>query len=137
LTPENAAVLAAQCRQETGPFDVRCGFAAQDSDSTTKKLSLIRDGLIDPAKQAIFPTRGIHVSQGAPSKAQGGVAFLFPGQGSQYPFMLRDLAERFPVVAQTFQEADEILSSLGLPTVTSSVFLVEEITGAASRRQMQ
>ena len=135
LTPENAAVLAARCRQETGPFDIRCGFAAQDSESTAKKLSLIRDGLIDPAKQAIFPTRGIHVSQGAPSKAQGGVAFLFPGQGSQYPFMLRDLAERFPVVAQTFQEADEILASLGLPTVTSSVFLVDGNNGEAARRQ--
>ncbi|HAA03617.1 MAG TPA: beta-ketoacyl synthase, partial [Syntrophobacteraceae bacterium] len=135
LTPENAAMLAARCRQETGPFDIRCGFAAQDSESTAKKLSLIRDGLIDPAKQAIFPTRGIHVSQGAPSKAQGGIAFLFPGQGSQYPFMLRDLAERFPVVAQTFQEADEILASLGLPTVTSSVFLVDGNNGEAARRQ--
>ena len=135
LTPENTSILAARCRQETGPFDIRCGFAAQDAETAAKKLSLIRDGLIDPAKQAIFPTRGIHVSRGAPSKARAGVAFLFPGQGSQYPFMLRDLAERFPVVAQTFQEADEILASLGLPTVTSAVFLAGENNNEAASRQ--
>jgi phosphopantetheine--protein transferase-like protein len=135
LNPKNGALLAARCRQETDSVDIRCGFAAQDAESAAKKLSLLRDGLIDPAKQAIFPTRGIHVSKGAPCKARAGVAFLFPGQGSQYPFMLRDLAERFPVVAQTFQEADEILASLGLPTVTSAVFLIGGDNKEAATRQ--
>jgi [acyl-carrier-protein] S-malonyltransferase len=38
-------------------------------------------------------------------------AFLFPGQGSQYPGMGKELADNFTVVRQTFEEADEALGS--------------------------
>jgi [acyl-carrier-protein] S-malonyltransferase len=37
------------------------------------------------------------------------IAFLFPGQGSQAVGMGRELAERYPIAARTFSEADEAL----------------------------
>jgi [acyl-carrier-protein] S-malonyltransferase len=36
-------------------------------------------------------------------------AFVFPGQGSQYPGMGKDLADTFPVARQIFEEADDAL----------------------------
>src|ERR1039458_4568753 len=37
------------------------------------------------------------------------IAFLFPGQGSQYAGMGRELRQHFTVARQTFEEADEAL----------------------------
>jgi [acyl-carrier-protein] S-malonyltransferase len=39
----------------------------------------------------------------------GPIAFLFPGQGSQAIGMGKELAERYPIARQTFEEADEAL----------------------------
>src|SRR6266852_5567597 len=39
----------------------------------------------------------------------GKIAFIFPGQGSQAVGMGKDLAEKYPIARQTFEEADESL----------------------------
>jgi len=37
------------------------------------------------------------------------IAFIFPGQGAQYPGMARDFVESFAVAKQTFEQANDIL----------------------------
>ena len=37
------------------------------------------------------------------------IAFVFPGQGSQYAGMGKDLVDNFPVARQLFEEANDAL----------------------------
>lgn len=37
------------------------------------------------------------------------IAFLFPGQGAQYPGMAKDFFQEFAIARQTFEEADDLL----------------------------
>jgi acyl transferase domain-containing protein/NAD(P)H-dependent flavin oxidoreductase YrpB (nitropropane dioxygenase family)/NADP-dependent 3-hydroxy acid dehydrogenase YdfG len=50
---------------------------------------------------------GVH--HGSSARAQGKLAILFPGQGSQYPGMLREVALHFRELADTLSEADGLL----------------------------
>lgn len=63
--------------------------------------------------------QGIHRGSGDPGK----LAFLFPGQGSQYVNMLRDLCEAEPIVADTFKEADEIMTPILGKPLTSYIYV--------------
>jgi [acyl-carrier-protein] S-malonyltransferase len=40
---------------------------------------------------------------------QSAIAYIFPGQGSQYPGMGKDLADNFPVARKVFEEVDDAL----------------------------
>ena len=92
----------------------------------------VLEELIDRAEKALgglendektpwqaYATRGIYRGSGAPGK----VAFLYPGQGSQYVNMLRDLCEVEPVVAETFRQADEIMQPLLGKPLTAYIFV--------------
>ena len=67
-------------------------------------LVAISDWLTDRSRPA--PT-GIYFGTGP---APGQLAFLFPGQGSQYVGMLRDLACAFPAMQETLDEADRAVA---------------------------
>ena len=84
----------------------RLAFVANSIEAVESKLA-------DAGKRSdrILAARGIYFGEGTDTSA-GKTAFLFPGQGSQYLGMLKDLAEQYPVIAQTFEEANEILKPL-------------------------
>jgi acyl transferase domain-containing protein/NAD(P)H-dependent flavin oxidoreductase YrpB (nitropropane dioxygenase family)/NAD(P)-dependent dehydrogenase (short-subunit alcohol dehydrogenase family)/acyl carrier protein len=71
-------------------------------------LTMLRSG----QEQGHDP-RGIFFAastQGADAPRSGKIAFLFPGQGSQYPNMLAQLAMVFPEVRRSFDEAEAALA---------------------------
>ena len=47
-----------------------------------------------------------------PSEIKPKVCFMFPGQGSQYVDMMKDLASKYKVVQDTFDEADRLLMGI-------------------------
>ena len=51
------------------------------------------------------------------------VAFLYPGQGSQYVNMLQSLREREPIVAETFAEADRVMTPLLGKSLSDFIFV--------------
>ena len=61
-----------------------------------------------PAMWKVLRAQGIFRGHGPASK----VAFLYPGQGSQYVNMLKPLRAAEPIVAETFAEADRVMTPL-------------------------
>ncbi len=47
-----------------------------------------------------------------PTEIKPKVCFMFPGQGSQYVDMMKDLASKYKVVQDTFDEADRLLMDI-------------------------
>jgi len=61
-----------------------------------------------PATWKALRAQGIFRGHGPAPK----VAFLYPGQGSQYLNMLKSLLDTEPIVAETFAEADRVMTPL-------------------------
>jgi malonyl CoA-acyl carrier protein transacylase/NAD(P)-dependent dehydrogenase (short-subunit alcohol dehydrogenase family) len=85
------------------------------------------------AVQMIDP-RGVFFGAGE-SLGDAPIAFLFPGQGSQYPSMLRDLALYFAQVRATFAEADAVLADVLDGRLTDRVFPPHAFTDADAEAQ--
>ncbi len=69
--------------------------------------------LRDPACRAIRDARGVYFWERGDRPTPPRMAFLFPGEGSQYPGMLGDLAPHFPEVRAMLDTADRIARRSG------------------------
>ncbi len=115
-TPPQVAPDPADLRQPER-IAIDFGDAAELVKRAEKALSAFEDEF--PNTWQALTAQGIYRGSGEPGK----LAFLFPGQGSQYVNMLKDLCEVEAVVADTFKEADQVMTPiLGRP-LTSYIYV--------------
>ncbi|WP_416529614.1 aminotransferase class I/II-fold pyridoxal phosphate-dependent enzyme [Streptomyces coelicoflavus] len=122
--------LAALCRSaNTGrsPLPHRAVLTA----GTRDELDAALDALIR-REPAVDVARGGPAPGGAPT-----VAFLFGGQGTQYPGMGRDLYDAHPVFARTLRRADAVLRDLGEIPLLGLLFDPEHAEDLARTRYCQ
>ncbi|NEB19090.1 type I polyketide synthase, partial [Streptomyces coelicoflavus] len=89
-------------------------------------------GALTRNEPALDVARGGPAHGGAPT-----VAFLFGGQGTQYPGMGRELYDAHPVFARTLRRADEVLRGLGEIPLLDLLFDPEHAEDLARTRYCQ
>jgi malonyl CoA-acyl carrier protein transacylase len=117
------AGLAFSLNGRLAPGGCRLALVAGSVGDLRARLARAMDKLADPACEQIRDTTGIYFFA-RPLGLEGQVAVLFPGEGAQYPGMLRDVAAAFPEAAGFIAEIDEHLAGVrgGEPAV-SHLFL--------------
>jgi acyl transferase domain-containing protein/NAD(P)-dependent dehydrogenase (short-subunit alcohol dehydrogenase family) len=91
----------------------RIAAAARDAEDRNGQLDRAIKTLEKGSNPDMLRARAIYFED---APVDGKITFLFTGQGSQYLNMGLDLAEAYPIVAETFAEANRVLEpSLGKP----------------------
>ncbi len=117
LSADSPEELIAKCRAlrngRTTPYEpaahLRVAAAAADDAERDQQLEKIIAAVQKGKGFDLLRQRGISFED---VPCDGQLAFLFTGQGSQYIDMGLDLAAHYPVVADTFREADAVMEPL-------------------------
>ncbi len=112
---ENSISFSATKRAGT----TRLAMVFTSLEDLKKKVPKTEKALAKKKGWKLLQNQGVFFSDSANT---GKVAMLFPGQGSQYLGMLGALRERFPVVQDTFDEADEIMTPVLNKKISSIIF---------------
>lgn len=100
---------------------VRMAIVATSVNELLERLGQATQELFDSKKMAMKDPRGFYFQEAA-EPGHGKIAFMMPGQGSQQPNMLKDLALTFPEVASAFEYADGALVGKFDKLLSSYVF---------------
>lgn len=129
-------LAAAVCRaaNASATHAVRLAVVATSTDDLRSKLATVREAL-KTGKTRMAESRGVYLSELREPAAK--VAFLFPGQGSQYARMHRDLSVYFPDLRHALEVADRVTSGLYARRLSSYVFPPPAFSDDQTERQLR
>jgi acyl transferase domain-containing protein/phosphopantetheinyl transferase (holo-ACP synthase) len=114
--------LAYTLNRGTDAFPVRVGLVVSSVADLRGRLESIVGRISDPACRSVRDARGTYFWD-EPFAGQGRVAFMYPGEGSQYAGMLADLCPHFPELRSVFDTADRIAREKGREWLPSEQLL--------------
>ncbi|HRW48743.1 MAG TPA: phosphopantetheine-binding protein, partial [Caldilinea sp.] len=117
----------------TAPERLFIDFGSQDELLERVAKARKAAGFDNPQAWKALQGQGIFRGSGA---KPGKIAFLFPGQGSQYVNMGRLLAGKESVVAQVFKDADAVMTPILGKPLTSFIFVDSTDPEAMQRAEM-
>ena len=124
-----AAVSRRALLAESG---LRLAIVAASAEDLRAKIATVKSALL-AGQEKLEDAQGIYL---APAARPGKIAFLFPGQGSQYPGMLRHLAVHFPEFAEALEDADSVLAGRYAQRLSSYIYPPPAFTPEQKQQQM-
>ncbi len=120
--PANAVPIAEGCAQQE-----RIAIDFETVEDLQKRVERAIKAFDNPSPNVwkALSGQGVYRGSGEP----GRLAFLFPGQGSQYVNMMRDLSVFEPVIEETFREADRVLTPILGKPLTEYIFVDSDEEG--------
>lgn len=117
--PELADLACTLWQKRGNAKKLKLAIVAQSLDDLRQKLKTAQKSLKESGD--IWNASGIYFTE-RPLAKDCNICFLFPGQGSQHPDMLRELAIYFSEVRKAFELADRVLEKQYPKFLSSYVF---------------
>ena len=139
-SPPGLGELARACwertrrQRENGGATARLAIPAESAEDLRRKIAGARQNIAGQAATGAAPSSGVYRTD-RPIWPEGKLVFLFPGQGGQYPNMLRDLAVLFREVRSAFEDADRSLSGVLPRDLSAYIYPPPSWTRAEDRAQ--
>ncbi|MDY6935352.1 MAG: SDR family NAD(P)-dependent oxidoreductase [Spirochaetota bacterium] len=120
--------LFTKLNMQSNGADFKLGISAISVADLIGKLDIAEESLYNHKKRIVLKNKGIFYGEELKSKKEklGKIGFLFPGQGSQYTNMLKDLYSKYKIVKETYDEADEVMQGIIGKKITEIIFIRDD-----------
>jgi len=99
--------LAAETVRDARDGNHRAAIVASTADELSRKLDKVLTKLAKASTHRVRGRSGVYFTD---QPIDGQIAFIFPGENSQYPGMLKDLAVSSPIVRQWFDMLERLFA---------------------------